>query len=78
MCWSDVKEQIRLNLTIFFTCKGFGSFIRLYLIEEIFKHEVVVVITGSELHILRAEKFYLKCQSRLCSTYNSSKIAHIE
>lgn len=67
MCWSDPMEQIRLNLMsdIFLPLqvldvsslkgKRNSSGARLYLIEEIFKHKVVVVITGSELHILRAE-----------------------
>lgn len=26
-----------------------------YLIEEVFKHEVVVIVTGSELHVLQRE-----------------------
>lgn len=31
------------------------GFSHLYLIEEVFKHKVVVVVTGSELHVLQKE-----------------------
>lgn len=31
------------------------GFSQLYLIEEVFKHKVVVVITGSELHVLQKQ-----------------------
>lgn len=33
---------------------------RLYLIEEIFKHKVVVIIAGGELHILACGAFGMK------------------
>lgn len=42
---------------------------RPYLVEEIFKHEVVVVIAGGELHILERSgmNLNLKCQNTMCS-----------
>lgn len=33
---------------------------KLYLIEEIFKHKVVVIIAGGELHILACGEFGMK------------------
>lgn len=33
---------------------GIG-FSHLYLVEEVFKHEVVVIVTGGELHVLQRE-----------------------
>lgn len=41
----------------------------LYLVEEIFKHEVVVVIAGGELHVLERNgmNLNLKCQNTMCS-----------
>lgn len=61
-----VFMNIKLNCRAELRCES-----RLYLVEEIFKDKVVVVVAGGELHILGSRAFgmnlYLKCQSRMCS-----------
>lgn len=43
-----------------------------YLIEEVFKHEVVVIVTGSELHVLQRES---EVQAQMIHTREQSQKA---